>query len=117
MKEITIKLTFDKTWDIYKEENIADDFYVIDAIRGLAPGVTWQIQPQRTSSGAWISVEDRLPEEGGRYWCYVEEVNDLGISHYEWNCYFDPNNKEFRDDLKTMKVTHWTYLIGSPNNI
>ena len=44
MKEITIKLTFDKSWDSYKEENISDDFYVIDAIRDLAPGVTWQIQ-------------------------------------------------------------------------
>jgi len=45
-KEITIKLTFDETWDSYEEENIADDFYVIDAIRDLAPGVVWQIQKE-----------------------------------------------------------------------
>jgi len=44
MKEIIIKLTFDESWNSYKEENIADDFYVIDAIRDLAPGVLWQIQ-------------------------------------------------------------------------
>lgn len=22
----------------------------------------------------WVDVNDRLPEEGGRYWCYVEEI-------------------------------------------
>jgi hypothetical protein len=43
-KEITIKLTFDKTWDSYAEENISDDFYVMGAIGDLAPGVVWQIQ-------------------------------------------------------------------------
>lgn len=47
-KEITIKLTFDKTWDSYAEENIADDFYVIDAIRNLSPGVLWQIQNEES---------------------------------------------------------------------
>lgn len=46
MKEIIIKLTFDETWNDYKEQNITDDFYVLDAIRDLAPGVLWQIQRQ-----------------------------------------------------------------------
>ena len=34
----------------------------------------------------WIPCSERLPEEGGRYWCYVEEINSLGKSHYQWNC-------------------------------
>ena len=39
-----------------------------------------------TVPGKWIPVSERLPEDSGRYWCYVEEQNDLGKSHYQWNC-------------------------------
>lgn len=72
-KEITIKLVFDETWDSYAEENIADDFYVIDAIRDLAPGVVWQIQPQQTSN----FITD----------CIAGKSSILNISHYveEWH--------------------------------
>ncbi len=31
-----------------------------------------------TVPGKWIPVSERLPEDSGRYWCYVEEQNDLG---------------------------------------
>ncbi|MEG1251635.1 MAG: hypothetical protein RSE37_23655, partial [Citrobacter sp.] len=34
----------------------------------------------------WIPVSERMPDEIGRYWCYVEEQNSLGKSHYQWNC-------------------------------
>lgn len=64
----------------------------------------------------WYAVESKLPEEGGRYWCYVKELNDLGFSHFEWNCYYDPEKREFRDNLQVMRVTHWTYLLGAPKN-
>lgn len=62
----------------------------------------------------WISVEERLPEEGGRYWCYCKELNDLGTSYFEWNCYYDPQAKEFRDNHEKHYVTHWTNLLGNP---
>ncbi|HIB8858213.1 TPA: DUF551 domain-containing protein, partial [Klebsiella pneumoniae] len=39
-----------------------------------------------TVPGKWIPVSERMPEDSGRYWCYVEEQNDLGKSHYQWNC-------------------------------
>jgi hypothetical protein len=117
MKEITIKLTFDKTWEHFKKQNHSDKVWVNTGLAVLTTGVSWEIESEKPNTNLWVSVEDKLPEEGGRYWCYVEELNDLGISHYEWNCYFDPHNKEFRDNLKTMKVTHWTYLLGSPNDI
>lgn len=61
----------------------------------------------------WISVETKLPEEGGRYWCYVEELNDLGISHYQWNCSYNETEKRFRVE-KGGRVTHWTHLLPSP---
>ena len=58
----------------------------------------------------WIPVSERLPEETGRYWCYVEEQTDLGLSHYQWNCSFDSLNKAF----DRVGVTHWTNLIEVP---
>lgn len=63
----------------------------------------------------WISVKDRLPEEGNRYWVYIQELNDGGwFSYFQWNCYYDPQEKVFRDAGKTHKVTHWTNLLPPP---
>jgi hypothetical protein len=62
----------------------------------------------------WISVKDRLPEEGGRFWCFVEEINDLGRSHFQWNCSFDPLTELFSDNFKTLRVTHWIPLAENP---
>lgn len=62
----------------------------------------------------WISADARIPEESGRYWCYVKEINDLGVSHFQWNCAFDAITKLFTDNLKTMIVTHWMPLPESP---
>jgi hypothetical protein len=64
----------------------------------------------------WIRVEDGLPEEGGRYWCFVEELTDLGISHFQWNCSYHEVEKRFSDKYLTngQKVTHWTKLLPSP---
>lgn len=41
----------------------------------------------------WISVDERLPEEGGRYWCYMRDINDLGASYFQWNCAYNANEK------------------------
>lgn len=65
------------------------------------------------SKDKWISVEDELPEEIGRYWCYLEEQNDLGKSHYQWNCGF--NGDVFSPDVGS-KVTHWQPLPTPPLN-
>ena len=45
----------------------------------------------------WISIKDRLPKEGGRYWCYLEHQNDLGLSNFQWNCSYNENEKRFSD--------------------
>ena len=62
----------------------------------------------------WIKVEDSLPQEVGRYWCYVEEQTERGLSSYEWNCSYNPDGKEFRDKDLVGRVTHWRELMGTP---
>lgn len=37
----------------------------------------------------WKNVKNNPPIESNRYWCLVEEINDLGNSYFQWNCYFD----------------------------
>ncbi|WP_368919635.1 DUF551 domain-containing protein [Providencia vermicola] len=60
----------------------------------------------------WVKCSERVPEEPGRYLCYVEEVNSLGISHYQWNCSW--NGVCFRDDSLSGRVTHWMPLPPPP---
>lgn len=64
----------------------------------------------------WISVDDQLPEESGRYWCYVEHQADLGLSYFQWNCDYNAQLKRFSD--MTLKdgeqVTHWRELPAGP---
>jgi len=61
----------------------------------------------------WISA-DKPPKESGRYWCYVEEINDLGKSYFQWNCYYDATENRWSDNLKSVMVTHWAFLKPPP---
>jgi len=61
----------------------------------------------------WVSVLDRLPEEGGRYLCVVEEQNDLGKSAFVWNCSYSERHG-FMDNLQEVTVTHWMPLPEAP---
>ncbi|HHP5678067.1 TPA: DUF551 domain-containing protein, partial [Klebsiella pneumoniae] len=63
----------------------------------------------------WIPVSERMPEEGGRYWCYVEEQNSLGKSHYQWNCSW--NEGAWSDKALTGRVTHWMPLPAAPQEV
>ncbi|MFP2268112.1 DUF551 domain-containing protein [Citrobacter braakii] len=60
----------------------------------------------------WVDCSERLPEEGGRYWCYVEEINSLGKSHYQWNCSW--NGNVWSDPALSGRVTHWMPLPAAP---
>ena len=66
----------------------------------------------------WISVKDKLPEEGGRYWCYLKHINDLCASYFQWNCSYNKNEKIFSDIYLTdgEQVTHWMPLPEPPKN-
>ncbi|QCK79121.1 DUF551 domain-containing protein [Raoultella ornithinolytica] len=66
-------------------------------------------------SDRWIPVSERVPEEGGRYWCYVEEQNSLGKSHYQWNCSW--NGDVWSDNALTGRVTHWMPLPAAPQEV
>lgn len=55
--------------------------HIIDSTLAAAPQLPGS-EPA-TVPGKWIPVSERLPEDSGRYWCYVEEQNDLGKSHYQ----------------------------------
>ncbi len=63
----------------------------------------------------WIPVSERLPEVGGRYWCYVEEQNSLGKSHYQWNCSW--NGEIWGGAMMYGCVTHWMPLPAAPQEV
>ena len=58
----------------------------------------------------WISVEDRLPDDTGRYWCYVTEHGELGKSSYQWNIAYNVYAEMFEE----VGVTHWQPLPEPP---
>jgi len=70
-----------------------------------------QLKPQE---GEWISVKDRLPKESGRYWCYISEQNDLGLSFYQWNCAYNKEENRWSSGLLAINTTHWQSLPTPP---
>jgi hypothetical protein len=64
----------------------------------------------------WISVDNALPDEGGRYWCYVEELTDLGFSYFQWNCAYNEREKTFSDSTfkDGERVIFWAPLPNPP---
>ncbi|HBX5243020.1 TPA: DUF551 domain-containing protein [Klebsiella pneumoniae] len=69
-----------------------------------------------TVPGKWIPVSERLPEDSGRYWCYVEEQNDLGKSHYQWNCSWN-GDRWWVESEGVGIVTHWMPLPAAPQEV
>ncbi|HIE7308875.1 TPA: DUF551 domain-containing protein [Klebsiella pneumoniae] len=69
-----------------------------------------------TVPGKWIPVSERMPEEGGRYWCYVEEQNSLGKSHYQWNCSWNGDRWWVESEGGGI-VTHWMPLPSAPQEV
>ena len=61
----------------------------------------------------WVPVSEP-PKEVGRYWCYVEEYNDLGRSHYQWNCSWNPHDNRWGNLQSGHKVLYWTNLMPEP---
>lgn len=65
----------------------------------------------------WKNAEKELPKEGGRYWCIVREVNDLGISYYQWNCAYNPEETwigKWSSNALRKNVIWWTELAPRP---
>ncbi|MCK0951799.1 DUF551 domain-containing protein [Enterobacter hormaechei subsp. steigerwaltii] len=66
-----------------------------------------------TVPDGWVACSERMPEESGRYWCYVEEQNDLGKSHYQWNCSWN-GDRWWVESENGGRVTHWMPLPAAP---
>ena len=59
----------------------------------------------------WISVEDRLPEEGGEYWCkddYIEFPAFYGRTLNQNRAWLMPN--------ENLVITHWMPLLAKPKD-
>lgn len=65
---------------------------------------------------AWKNALVNPPQEGGRYWCYVEENTENGKSHFQWNCSYNPNDGWKVDMLEKLgaKVLYYTDLLDNP---
>ncbi|BBQ35589.1 hypothetical protein WP2W18E06_27110 [Klebsiella pneumoniae] len=104
--------------------------YAVDAVAAIAEVKGWNAcraamlaaTPQSPGSepatvpGKWIPVSERLPEDSGRYWCYVEEQNDLGKSHYQWNCSWNGDRWWVECEGGGI-VTHWMPLPAAPQEV
>ena len=73
-----------------------------------------KIEPSYTFTLTWKNVKKELPKEGGRYWCLVREVDDLGISYYQWNCNYNENEKRWASNAFRKDVVFWTELAPRP---
>lgn len=95
----------------HPNKDIANDAseFLDDALMELST------EPAKESDAVgWIDAKEKLPEEDGRYLCYVEEVNCLGISRYVWNCSYGSLHG-FTDNCQSMNVTHWMPLPEPPS--
>lgn len=100
-----IEITLPVTWTTIKEiwTKGVEHFAAFPQSPGNEPS---------TVSGKWIPCSERMPDEGGRYWCYVEEINSLGKSHYQWNCSW--NGEDWGGEGFYGRVTHWQPLPEPP---
>ena len=67
-----------------------------------------------TFERTWKNARLDPPKEGGRYWCLVEEQNDLGKSHFQWNCSYHEIEKRWSDNHENYNVIYWTELAPMP---
>ncbi len=88
--------------------------HIIDSTLAAAPQLPGS--DPATVPGKWIPVSERLPEDSGRYWCYVEEQNDLGKSHYQWNCSWNGDRWWVETEGGGI-VTHWMPLPAAPQKV
>lgn len=74
-----------------------------------------KIIPNTSFALTWKNAENEPPKEVGRYWCIVKEITDLGVSYYQWNCAYNPNDipRWTSNELKGT-VIWWTELAPRP---
>jgi len=60
----------------------------------------------------WKKFSTNPPTKSDRYWCYIIEVNDLGISYYQDNFYYSLEEKSWSGG----QVQYWTELLDEPTS-
>lgn len=113
MKNKQIEL---ERWDIAKI--LADNFTIND--EGFDESdFEWsasQLQEAGYHKQEWISVDERLPEESGKYLCYstsgVCGVLQYSFFHKRFNAY-DESDKELVESC-SIDVSHWMPLPEPP---
>jgi hypothetical protein len=67
-----------------------------------------------TFKRTWKNAKTNPPKEGNRYWCLIEEQNDLGKSYFQWNCSYHNIEKRWSDNHEDYNVIYWTELAPIP---
>lgn len=105
---------------VYHPENEPEPHVWCDTWYGhhiIGKDCEWAVQGAPAAGREeWIDVNDGMPEEAGRYWCYVKHLTDTGFSYFQWNCDYNPQLRRFSD--MTLKdgeqITHWRPLPAPP---
>jgi hypothetical protein len=107
-----------ETGVIYQPENGPSSMILkFDKFFNLEPALSILSTPRiatNTFQLTWKSAKLDPPKEGGRYWCLIEEQNDLGKSHFQWNCSYHEIEKRWSDNWETYNVIYWTELAPMP---
>ena len=107
-------------WRKDKEDTYSPSIHVTQSGRiGINVGgtvITRSVEEwhRLATNGGWINARTSPPLEGGRYWCVISEVNDLGTSHYQWNCEFNEMESIWRDEKSKVNVVYWMPLMPYP---
>ncbi|AXF67011.1 DUF551 domain-containing protein [Leclercia sp. W17] len=107
---------FEAAIDICRKSDAIDEYAwnrgvlaVMSAFRACSAAMLQGAEPAQ----GWIPCSERIPTEIGRYWCYVEEQNSLGKSHYQWNCSWN-GDRWWVESENGGRVTHWMPLPNQP---
>ena len=101
------------------EANIEMNAIAVDYANNGASGASHsrclRAKPEVRRS-SWIDANERLPNETGRYWCYVKANTDTGISHEQDNCAFNVDEQQWYSESWKggEKVTYWRDLMEPP---
>ncbi|HCQ7755480.1 DUF551 domain-containing protein [Citrobacter sp. 50677481] len=97
---------------IHNCERCGDEGWIVGEM-GITRCACGQAGNSPVIPDGWIPLSERLPDFCGRYWCYVEEQNDLGKSHYQWNCSWN-GERWLVDSDNGGRVTHWMPMPAAP---
>jgi len=98
----------DKSNHVIKEVDFINNFLNTESIS------VDEVDEVEDNSFKMTWLDASFPPTGGRYWCVVEEQNDLGLSKFQWNCDYNPNDKRWSDGGESMVVTHYVELPPMP---